>query len=152
MYLINTRIEVSYALIKHINCTPVFWRLPDGYHLPQRKCMSKGDLEIADAFIQEYKIVMKSYNTPCNQMEIFTKYDREEPNGQNDPRVMFLYADTVYEEIQNSKSFDLESFVSGVGGFIGIFLGYSILQIPELLGLLTCLMANLKQDNKKGKI
>ena len=39
------------------------------------------------------------------------------------------------EEIENSKSYDFESFVSGVGGFIGIFLGYSILQIPELLGL-----------------
>ena len=85
-------------------------------------------------------------------MEVSSKYDSEEPNEWDDRRVKFLYADTVYEEIQNSKSFDLESFVSGVGGFIGIFLGYSILQIPELLGLLTCLMANLKQDNKKGKI
>ena len=86
-------------------------------------------------------------------MEVFTKYDDwEESNDWDDARMMFSYEDNVYEEIQNTKSFGLESFVSGVGGFIGIFLGYSILQIPELLGLLTCLMLNLKQDNKKGKI
>ena len=86
-------------------------------------------------------------------MEVFSKYDREEKlNVGDDPRVMFLYGDSVYEEIQNTKSFDLESFVSGVGGFIGIFLGYSILQLPELLGLLTSLLRKLRQDNRKGML
>ena len=66
--------------------------------------------------------------------------------------MMFLYGDSVYEEIQNTRSFDLESFVSGVGGFIGIFLGYSILQLPELIGLFTSLMRNFRQDNGKGKM
>ena len=85
-------------------------------------------------------------------MEVSRRFERGENNGINDHQLKFLYEDNIYEEIENTKSFDLESFVSGVGGFIGIFLGYSILQLPELLGLLSILAKNLKQDNRKGKI
>ena len=30
--------------------------------------------------------------------------------------------------------FDLETFISNIGGFVGIFLGYSMMQFPQLLG------------------
>ena len=40
-----------------------------------------------------------------------------------------------YEEIEYSKDFGSESFISNLGGFIGIFLGYSMMQLPELLGI-----------------
>ena len=43
----------------------------------------------------------------------------------------FIYEDTYFQEITYTKSFGLESFISNVGGFIGIFLGYSIMQLPE---------------------
>ena len=85
-------------------------------------------------------------------MEVFSKFDREETNGWHDPQLKILYEDNIYEEIQNAKSFDLESFVSGVGGFIGIFLGYSILQLPELFGFFSSLIRNLEPGNRNGKI
>ena len=139
------------TLIKYANCTPVYWRRHQVDDLSQNNCKSKKDLQIANVLIQEYRTVLKSYHSPCNQMEVFCKYDKEERNLGDDRNVKFLYADTVYEEIQNTKSFDLESFVSGVGGFIGIFLGYSILQLPELLGLVATLMNNLKQGRRPGE-
>jgi hypothetical protein len=43
----------------------------------------------------------------------------------------------------------MESFLGGVGGFVGIFLGYSLLQIPELLGSVFTRLAKLK--NKRSK-
>ena len=45
----------------------------------------------------------------------------------------FVYMDDFYEEIINVRDFGFESLWSGVGGFVGIFLGYSLLQIPDLL-------------------
>ena len=39
----------------------------------------------------------------------------------------------MYQEIENVKDFGVESCWSGIGGFVGIFLGYSLLQIPELI-------------------
>ena len=61
----------------------------------------------------------------------------------------FLYEDQYYIEIKSLQEFGFESFVSNLGGFIGIFLGYSMLQLPELIGknrllpisgVLTCFM------------
>ena len=42
--------------------------------------------------------------------------------------------DKYYEEIKEIKEFGFEDFISGMGGFIGIFLGYSMMQIPQLIG------------------
>ncbi len=39
-----------------------------------------------------------------------------------------------YQEIEYVQDFGFESFWSGVGGFVGIFLGYSLMQFPEFLG------------------
>ena len=148
--LIDDDAKFQEELMKHIKCTPMYWRERDGDNFPTRRCQSKADLQTADIFIQQYKNILKSYPAPCNQMEVFTKYDDwEETNDWNDARIVFLYHDSVYEEITNTKSFNLESFVSGVGGFIGIFLGYSILQFPELIGLLATFMRNFRRDNIK---
>ena len=86
-------------------------------------------------------------------MEVLSKskYDRAESIEGEGPRITFLYAETDYEEVTNTKSFDFASFVSGVGGFIGIFLGYSILQIPDLLESLQIFNGKSKQNNDKGK-
>ena len=146
--LVDDDAKFKDEIIKHINCTPPYWRPSD---LPRTLCQSKEDLQNAETFIQEFRAVLTSYIAPCVQMEVVTKYDREEQNEGENPRIMFRYEDKEYEEIQNTKSFDLESFVSGVGGFIGIFLGYSILQLPELLEALTSLIIKLRHRPKNGK-
>ena len=45
-----------------------------------------------------------------------------------------VYLDRSYEEITEIKGFGFEDFISGLGGFLGIFLGCSMMQIPQLLG------------------
>ena len=51
--------------------------------------------------------------------------------------INFIYLDKYYEEIEYSVAFNKESLISNLGGFIGIFLGYSLLQVPELIGMFT---------------
>ena len=86
-----------------------------------------------------------------NKVTATVRAGAEEENEWSDPSIMFTYEDRNYEEITNSQSFDLESFASGVGGFIGIFLGYSILQIPELMASLTSFVMTLRKNNKNGR-
>ena len=147
--LVNDDAKLQDRLIKQMNCTPPYWRRFD---LQRKPCQSKAELQNAENIIQHYKLVLNSYTKPCVQMEVFAKFDREEEREWDEPSIMFMYDDRNYEEITNSQSFDLESFVSGVGGFIGIFLGYSILQIPELLASLTYFVKTLRQNNNTGKI
>ena len=61
-----------------------------------------------------------------------TYFWQENKNGE-EVAIRFDYKETMYEEIEYSKDFGVESFLSNVGGFVGIFLGYSIMQFPELL-------------------
>ena len=42
------------------------------------------------------------------------------------------YLSETYRETVSMKAFDLASLWSQIGGFVGIFLGYSLLQVPEL--------------------
>ena len=45
----------------------------------------------------------------------------------------FNYIDKNYQEIANERDFGFESFWSAVGGFIGIFVGASLSQVPALI-------------------
>ena len=46
----------------------------------------------------------------------------------------FNYQEQYYQELRYLPGFDVETFISNIGGFVGIFLGYSMMQFPELLG------------------
>ena len=54
--------------------------------------------------------------------------------------IKFIYLDKYYEEIKYSEAFSFESFISNLGGFIGMFLGFSLSQIPETFNNLVTLM------------
>ena len=41
--------------------------------------------------------------------------------------------DNKYQEIRNERAFAFESFWSAVGGFMGIFVGASLSQLPILM-------------------
>ena len=56
----------------------------------------------------------------------------------------FLYKEKYYQEIENVRDFGFETFWSSVGGFVGIFLGYSMLQFPELISNIPLLFRNIK--------
>ena len=45
----------------------------------------------------------------------------------------FNYLEDMYQEVTNHRDFDIETLASNVGGFIGMFLGYSLLQFPQFL-------------------
>ena len=45
----------------------------------------------------------------------------------------FNNVNPVYQVIENGRSFSVESCWAGIGGFIGIFVGVSMRQIPELI-------------------
>ena len=91
------------------------------------------ELQTAFYFVRNYKNVFATYDPPCVSMVDWSTVNRDGQNHGDDLRLEFVYMSTEYKEITNTQSFGFESFVSGLGGFVGIFLGYSILQLPELL-------------------
>ena len=60
--------------------------------------------------------------------------DVEDPKTTEGVPIRFIYQEIYYQELEYLPDFDLETLISNVGGFVGIFLGYSLMQLPELLG------------------
>ena len=124
--------QFQMEIMKTINCIPIYWKHVAVERLSLKLCHLASELQKANQMILAYKDVLLSYDSPCLEMSISTDVEMKKMHEKNDATVKFIYVDSQYQEISNDINFGLESFVSGVGGFIGIFVGYSMLQIPEL--------------------
>ena len=82
--------------------------------------------------------VTNSYTQPCDEMSIgINAYQTTKPTesliNQSIFEITIKYPEKTYYEITNNQAFGFESFWSSVGGFVGIFLGFSLLQLPEFI-------------------
>ena len=79
------------------------------------------------------------YTPPCDQMEVISTvntYKQILTNNEkikNELRIDFNFLTKKYEEVQNLREYGMDSLWAEVGGYIGIFLGYSLLQVVEVL-------------------
>ena len=84
----------------------------------------------------EWGDVTSLITPPCDKMSLSTSIEKSNTVRKYLGQLMVLrfnYLNEDYQEILNVRDFGLETFWSSIGGFIGIFLGYSLLQIPDLL-------------------
>ena len=64
------------------------------------------------------------------------KRKRQKMGGEIPPLYMdleFIQGSELFQEIQSVKDFGLGDCWSGIGGFIGMIVGYSLMNIPQLL-------------------
>ena len=70
---------------------------------------------------------------PCSFLSI--KINKASETNDSYPRLE-MYFEEYIQEIVNYYSYDSLSFIAEIGGYVGLFLGYSILQITELFSFL----------------
>lgn len=97
-----------------------------------------------------FREIAEEYDPPCNQMTTIvmttnrivpTRIDRSRilnlsiASARRLPKIKIIveYMTEVYRETTIQKHFGMLSLWSQIGGFVGIFLGFSLLQLPELL-------------------
>ena len=64
-----------------------------------------------------------------------------------DITIEFIYTEKIYEEIEFTQAIGFENWLSNVGGFVGIFLGYSMMQFPEALSFIFEFFSKQKYKN-----
>ena len=52
---------------------------------------------------------------------------------ESSAQVGFIFKNERYREIRYTQKFDIESLIGNVGGYIGLFLGFAIWQLPDLV-------------------
>ena len=86
---------------------------------------------------------MGNYIPPCLTIEKFLyaydEYETVEATGwfANETEAVFdivlEFPDNTYMEIQQVRDYGLQSVVGDAGGYIGMFLGFALLQLPEAM-------------------
>ena len=119
-------------------CILPFWQAIAKTDSLVKECNSPKELKDANEIRRDFKKMLKDYEAPCIDMFSSVVWNMLENWKTCDgcTYIEIQYLEKYYEEIQQSKDFGFQDFISNLGGFIGIFLGYSMLQIPELLGKL----------------
>ena len=80
----------------------------------------------------------KEEGSPCRHMGRID-YDYWEAGPHQDTEttpyfnVTLLFVDPKYREVKEVKAFGLLSMFGNIGGYIGIFIGYALLNLPDLI-------------------
>ena len=77
------------------------------------------------------------YPLPCQTIENLS-YEYTEKSGhdaRNQSRFMVLvhYPNLKYRQIAHVQEYDVESLFGNIGGYIGLFLGYSLINFPRFV-------------------
>ena len=121
-------------IIAHCGCVPPYWKRLVSNNQGYEECYTTQQLINVSNAIENYRSFFSNYEQPCTDMTAMVminkdvKQDHEKHFG-----IKVTYTEDFYLEIENLKEFSFETFFSGVGGLEGIFLGFSVLQIPDLL-------------------
>ena len=132
------------SVIIKVGCIPDYWK-----RLALNSSLSHESSNISSCNQKKYQILGKysivskferMYLQPCMQMNtIVTSTQTDlymDRNHENTVKFVLKYKPTEYKETINNKAFDMNTLWSQIGGFVGIFLGYSLVQIAAPIGKL----------------
>ena len=127
----NFLLQVS----KKLGCIPPYWNKTLQDPLEMEDCSSPKQLKNAYLYSQDHRRILPNYGIPCLDMFASVTYNWliEPSKEMTMANISVTYREKYYEEINYSQDFNIESFISNVGGFVGIFLGYSLMQLPDFL-------------------
>ena len=124
------RIKVA----EKIGCIPLYWKSMIQNRTKLNTCKNLEQHQRIYSLIENTASFIKSYDPPCIEMMVPINV-QEGKLKQLARGFLYLtipYATEMFQEIQNVNDFDVQTLWSSAGGFVGIFLGYSLLQIPDL--------------------
>ena len=120
-------------VVKHVGCFPIYWRYLPTEITKNQLCRSPEELRNASDFIDNFKIISTKYDPSCIDMTSLNTFTRELDQLPRQFLVKLIYTENFYQEIKNIREFTFTTFWSTAGGYLGFFLGYSLLQLPDLL-------------------
>ena len=108
----------------------------------------------AQYIIDNFDKFLNLIEKPCDDMLVLTidSVDNNPNPKPSDIAIKFVYSTQLYEEIQYIRAIGFESWLSNVGGFVGIFLGYSMMQFPDILLFLATVFNYERTVQLRGKM
>ena len=130
------------AVFERLSCLPSYWKTFAPTNTTLLECRTWNELEkmvnltnanISQTQIREKESILSSITTPCNEMGLVVNSQMQTKKNpeDNDVLIKILYHMNKYQEIRNEKDFGFDSLWANIGGFLGIFIGYSLLNFLD---------------------
>ena len=119
-------------VMEKTGCLPPYWKYFGNTSTNLTQCMSASQLKISNRYSNSKKAgrILKKLKPPCEEYSVTSSVDmRDHGNLQ----LSFQYRSDQYLEIKNMRDFGLISLWSSIGGLVGIFLGFSMFQMSEVM-------------------
>ena len=141
----NDDTKILETIAEKAGCTPPYWAV----HKQKKKCTDPKQLKTFDLPLiywiprVPYLNFLNALSPPC-QTILELNYDYSETSWKIEEfsgldveldffEVNVGFPSPTYKEIIQVKAYDEESLLGYVGGYIGMFLGISLLQIPDII-------------------
>ena len=117
-------------LIRLKGCRPPFLKLDSSYPPcgSQRKNSTKEEIK------NDLNI---NYQEPCQQVEkilyLYDEYEKMITKDRSVFEILINFQGETYMEIEQHRAYDFQSLFGNAGGYIGVFLGVTFLQLPSFL-------------------
>ena len=119
-------------IMKKTGCLPPYWKYFGNTSKNLTECVSTSQLKISNRYSNSKKArrILNKLKPPCEEFSVTSSVDmRDRGNLQ----LSFQYRSDQYLEIRNTRDFGLISLCSSIGGLVGIFLGFSMFQMSEVI-------------------
>ena len=128
-------------VVQNAKCKPTYWKsLAIELEIdktPIQLCRTSNEHRQVYKSIKNISEILASSAQPCNEMlvsaTVQNKMMEYDPPGQI--HILVRYSTSQYQQIVNVRDFDFDSMFSAIDGFVGIFLGYSLLQTTDFIEL-----------------
>ena len=122
---------------KEMGCIPIYWNnitKDHSNHSSFEACRSQSSLlEMKEYWPMHGGIkaneVFNHYTKPCNKMILFNNFEKvAKENAYGLLKIKIRIQEEFYQETLNTRAFGKSDLWANIGGNVGIFCGYSILQ------------------------
>ena len=150
--LVDEDRKLMEEVMKYYGCIPSYWS--SFTDLDLQKCEPDANIEMITNFTSNMERVMNLFMplSSCHEIMIVASAERMLETDPKDERYLTIqinYLNEMFLEIENGERFSAQGFLCRIGGFLGMFLGFSLLQIPDLVAKI---MEGCMKKMKKYKL
>ena len=125
-------------ILQTTKCKPPNWVEFDYQICTDKNLMVKTNIREGDFGNPQF---LKSVVRPCDELLHLSFNFVGVPRGLNESleapsKLNVVFKTAKYKEILHIRAFNIESLLGNMGGYVGLFLGFSIWQIPEAVKFL----------------
>ena len=129
---IDDGISFRQKVMEEVGCKPSYWNSLVNETEHSHICNTSSKLQEVYDNIRTPTKLLSTSPAPCTAMLIPLSIQKDQLDDKGKFDISIIYSTTEYQEIENHREFDFNSMFAGIGGFVGIFCGYSLFQVTYL--------------------